>query len=109
MIESSKLDEKEFALKVIDNGKLQKLHLYKIDWTGENGLYSTDLLNKILNLYDSSLTGKIHIYGNVKSYEIENYYNKWNDLAVTYDNIIQYYLVRYLNWDGSLLYSEYIQ
>lgn len=48
---------------------LQVLYLYDIDWT----VSSTELLNKMYNLFYSLVTGKVYISGQVRNQELVNY------------------------------------
>ena len=84
---------------------LQELRLYNIDWT----LANSNLLNSILALSYSSVTGRAHISAMIKSGESAQYSEKWPDLEVTSEGIVQQFLVSYVNddEDHTVLYSQY--
>lgn len=87
---------------------LQVLYLYDIDWT----VSSTELLNKMYNLFYSLVTGKVYISGQVRNQELVNYSKAWSDLAVTYNpsNLVTQYLVTYVNADdkNTVLFTTYV-
>lgn len=85
---------------------LQVLNLYDINWT----LADTDLLNDMLDLFYSVVTGQVYISGPIRQQEILQYDQTWDDLEVTYnpDNMVTQYLATYVNVDGTVLYEEYI-
>ena len=82
------------------------LNLYDIDWT----LADTSLLNSMLNLFYSLVTGKVYVSGAIRQQELLQYANTWDDLTVTYnaDNIVTQYLATYVNVNGDILYEEYV-
>ena len=111
--ENSVVDE----LAIVNDAKdtLQELHVSGIDWT----LTSTALLNELLpqsinansNFVESSLSGTVHITGQVRTPELANYSAAWGeDLTVTYDpsNLIIQYPVLYKNYDGSLIKEVWV-
>ena len=83
---------------------LQTLVLIGIDWT----LTSTAVLNAILAMNSSTLSGKVHISGPIRQQEYLSYVNAWPDLAITYDTMVQQHKVQFLNWDGSVLHEQYV-
>lgn len=85
---------------------LMNLYLYNINWT----VSDTTLLNTILGMFDTLLTGSVYISGAIRQVEIDNYANAWNDLYVTFDNAnkVTQYIATYKNYDGTVLYSEYL-
>lgn len=85
---------------------LQVLNLYDIDWV----LGSTDILNALLGLFYSVVTGKAYVSGQIRNQELLRYAAAWTDLEVTYDpaNMVTQYLVTYKNADGSVLYTTYV-
>lgn len=103
-LESGKIDSLATITNTIDT--LQTLYLYNINWT----LGDTSLLNKILKLFYSLLTGKVYISGQIRNQEILNYSNKWHDLKVNYDpaNLVTQYVATFVNADGKKLFEEYV-
>lgn len=85
---------------------LRVLNLYDIDWT----LADTSLLNSMLNLFYSLVTGKVYVSGAIRQQELLQYANTWDDLVVTYnaDNVVTQYLATYVNADGEVLHEEYV-
>lgn len=101
-------------LEVINNciDTLQVVYLYDIDWTGDNSLPDTTLLNQLHNLFYSMITGRVYVSGNIRNQELLNYENSWKDLEVSYDptNLVTQYLVTYVNADdeNTVLYTTYV-
>lgn len=91
---------------------LQVLYLYDIDWTGDNSLADTTLLNQIYSLFYSLVTGRAYISGQVRNQELLNYQSAWKDLEVTYnsDNLVTQYPVTYVNADDKMtvLFTIYV-
>ena len=83
---------------------LQTVKLAGIDWV----LTGTDLLNAIHAMDNATLIGKVHINGPVRQQEYYQWTQRWPDLQVTYESLVQQYPVTFLNWDGTLLYTEYV-
>lgn len=85
---------------------LQVLTLYDIDWT----VSDTTLLNSMVKLFYSLVTGSVYISGQVRLRELDSYASLWSDLNVTYNiqNLITQYQVTYVNADGSELYVDYV-
>ena len=95
---------------------LSRVRIIGVDWT----LASTDLLNKMLiligldesdhNVEVSVLTGSVYVSGQIRNQELERYAKAWENLSVTYDaaNLIDQYLATYVNRDGSVLYTAYV-
>lgn len=95
---------------------LSRVRILDIDWT----LATTDLLNKMLvligidendhNVDVSVLTGKVYVSGQIRNQELENYATAWENLAVTYEpvNLIDQYLATYVNTNGEVLYTTYV-
>lgn len=94
-VEDSIVDEYAIVTDAIDT--LQILRLVGINWTVTN----TDLLNKIVKMNSSMLSGSVHIAGQVRQRELDSYANAWSDLAVTYDGIITQYKLTFMNSDGT--------
>lgn len=96
------------SLEIITNtiNTLQVLYLYDINWT----VADTALLNKMLKLFHSLVTGYVYISGQIRQQELNNYAKAWNDLEVGYDStqMVTQYLVTYVNYDGTVLYEEYV-
>ena len=104
--ENSIVDELAIVNDAVDT--LQTLRLTGIDWT----LADTTLLNQILAMNSSVLTGKVYISGAIRNQELLNYANAWADLEVTYNvaNLVTQYLVTYVNDDdqNTVLYEAYV-
>ena len=94
-VENSIVDEYAIVTDAVDT--LQVLRLVGINWTVTN----TDLLNKIVKMNSSMLTGSVHIAGQVRQRELDSYAAAWNDLSVTYDGIITQYKLTFMNADGT--------
>ena len=104
-------------LSIVNDAKdtLQELHLSGINWT----LSSTALLNELLpqsinpnnTLTECSLSGTVHITGQVRTPELANYSAAWGeDLTVEYDpsNLVIQYPILYKNYDGSLIKEVWV-
>lgn len=87
---------------------LRTLNLYDVDWE----VVDTILLNKMLNLYYSLVTGEIYVSGNIRNYEIVQYNEAWPNLTVTYNpnNVIPQHQITYVNADANhvVLYRAYV-
>lgn len=87
---------------------LQTLRLTGIDWV----LPDTTLLNTILAMNNSTLSGSVYVSGAIRNQELLHYANAWPDLTVSYDtnNIVTQYLVTYVNSDdqNTVLYETYV-
>ena len=85
---------------------LRNLYLYNIDWT----VSDTTLMNTILGMFDTLLTGSVYVSGAIRQVEIDNYANAWNDLDVTYDENykINQHIATFVNYDGAELFREYV-
>ena len=106
-VENSIVDEYSIVSDAI--GTLQTLRLTGIDWI----ITSTDLLNAILKMNNSMLTGKVHIAGQARQRELDSYAKAWPDLIVTYNGIITQYKVTFMNSDGAAIKdrggNDYVQ
>lgn len=85
---------------------LRVMNLYDIDWT----LPDTTLLNEMLDLFYSMVTGKVYVSGAIRQQELLRYEEAWDDLTVSYntDNIVTQYLATYVNADGEVLREIYV-
>lgn len=95
---------------------LSRVRILGVDWT----LATTDLLNKMLiligldendhNVDVSVLTGDVYVSGQIRNQELERYATAWENLSVTYNsaNLIDQYLATYVNQDGTVLYTTYV-
>lgn len=103
-LQGGTLDSLDIVRETIDT--LQVLYLYDISWE----LGDTSLLNQILKLFYSLLTGSVYVSGQIRQQEILNYSKSWSDLEVTYDsgNVVTQYLVTFVNQDGTVLYEMYV-
>lgn len=96
------------SLEIITNtiNTLQVLYLYDIDWT----VGDTTLLNNMVNLFYSLVTGSCYVSGQIRLQEIEKYKKAWSDLEVTYDsqNLVPQNIATYVNKNGEVLYTAYV-
>lgn len=104
--ENSIVDEKAIVEDALDT--LQTLRLVGINWT----LSDTTLLNQILNMNSSLLSGTVTISGAIRNQELLNYSKAWPDLVVNYNpsNLVSQYLATYVNADAdkTVLYETYV-
>ena len=104
--ENSVVDEKALVEDAVDT--LQTLRLTGINWV----LPDTTILNQILNMDSTYLSGYIYISGPIRNQEIESYSSKWPDLTVEFDakNLVTQYLATYVNADNqnTVLYQVYV-
>ena len=104
--EYSIVDEKAIVEEALDT--LQTLRLSGINWT----LSDTTLLNQILKMNSSLLSGTVTISGAIRNQELVNYAKAWPDLTVVYNpqNLVSQYLVTYVNADAdsTVLYEAYV-
>lgn len=92
---------------------LFRIRLLGIDWQMAN----TDLLDRLAglkgldesdhNLEQSVLTGKAYVPV-MRQSKLTIYREAWSDLAITYDTLVQQYLVTFKDWDGTVLYRVYV-
>lgn len=103
-LEGGTLDSLDIVTKTIST--LQVLNLYNINWT----VGDTVLLNKMVKLFYSLVTGSCYVSGSIRLQEISKYKKAWSDLEVTYntENLVTQYLVTYVNYNGEILYQEYV-
>lgn len=83
---------------------LQTVKLAGIDWV----LGNTEVLNTLLAVNSASLSGKVHINGPIRQQEFYLCGEKWPDLQVTYESMVQQYPVTFKDWDGTVLHVEYV-
>lgn len=106
ILEGGTINSKEMVSTYINT--LQAAQLYNIDWTGQtNSLTDTTLLNQLYAI-DSKITGNVHIAGSIKPSEYNNYGNKWKNLTVTYNSMTTEYLATFLNYDNTVLFTQYV-
>ena len=105
-IENSSVDELAITRAAID--KLQTLRLTGINWT----LADTTLLNKIIAMNSSYLSGSVYVSGQIRNQELARYAAAWNDLTVTYEpqNLVPQHLITYVNANDqrTVLYKLYV-
>lgn len=105
-VENSDIDEYSIVLDAVDT--LQYLRLVGIDWT----LSDTTLLNSILAMNDSFLSGRAYVSGSIRNQEIKNYEDAWDNLELVYNpsNLVTQYLVKYVNADdkSTVLFTVYV-
>lgn len=100
------INHRELLDKCIDT--LRELYLYDINWTGVNSLPNTDLLNQLLSLFSSKITGFVYIDNEVHNRELVAYAKTWRDLEVRSASIIPQFEVRFVDWDGRLINSQVV-
>lgn len=101
------------SLTLVNNAvNLNRARILGVDWS----LIDTTVLNRLLamigidaNGYNtpvSVLSGSAYVSGVIRSVELENYDEAWDNLEVTYnsENLIRQYIVTYKNYDGEVLY-----
>ena len=103
-VENSIVDE--LSIVRIALKTLQTLRLIGINWT----LSDTTLLNQILKMSNSMLSGSVYVSGQIRNQELLKYENAWGDLEVTYDpqNLVPQYLVTFVNSNGNKLYEMWV-
>ena len=103
-LQGGTLNSLEIINDVIDT--LEVAYLYDLNWT----VPDSTILNSLLNLSSSTLTGSVYINGAVRLKELEKYGAKWADLEVTYNPnyLVEQYLATYVNDDGTELCSIYV-
>lgn len=92
---------------------LTRIRILGIDWT----LPNTDLLDRLVaikgldendhNLETSVLTGAAYVPV-MRQAKLTAYHAAWTDLEITYQTLVQQYLVTFKNWDGTVLHTEYV-
>lgn len=103
---------------------LARLRLLGIDWA----IAETDVLNRLLKLAGldendhnleidpekpqsgSVLTGEVLVSGAIRNQELSNYAARWTELKINYNpqNLVTQYLATYVNKDGIVLYTAYV-
>lgn len=102
VIEHSSVDTLSIATDAADT--LTSIKLLGIDWTLQN----TDLLDALLNVYSSSLAGKVYV-PIIQQSKLAAYKEAWgDDLKISYTTLQKQYLVTFKNDDGTILYEEYV-
>lgn len=104
------IDAKEMASKCVN---LNRIRLTGIDWELED----TSLLNKLYtmtgldengyNTDHSVVEGKVHV-PIVRQKELELFNAQWPDLNVTYNTLIVQFRVDFVNKDGVVLDTQYV-
>lgn len=92
---------------------LTRIRILGIDWT----LTDTTLLDTLLalrgldendhNLEQSVLGGEAYVPV-MRQSKLAAYTEAWSDLEITYNTLVQQYLVTFVNYDGTVLYTEYV-
>lgn len=104
--ENTVVDELAIVQDAIDT--LQTLRLSGINWT----VPDTTLLNEILKMNSSLLSGVVNVSGAIRHQELLSYKRAWPDLIVNYNaqNLITQYVATYVNADAenTVLYEMYI-
>ena len=100
--EYSIVDELAIVQDAVDT--LQTVKLAGIDWVLED----TSLLNAMLDMNSTALSGRVYIAGVVKSQELVDYMTAWPDLTVSYETLLPQNPVTFINWDGTVLDVQYV-
>lgn len=92
---------------------LTRIRILGINWT----LPDTTILDRLVaikgldeadhNLEQSVLTGAVYV-PIMRQSKLTAYRTAWSDLAISYETLVQQYLVTFVNWDGTVLHSEYV-
>lgn len=103
-LQGGTLDSLDIVQRTIET--LRVLSLYDIDWT----LADTSLLNRLLKLFYSLISGNVYISGQIRNQELLKYAQAWSDLNVTYDTaqLVTQYLVTFVNANGEKLYEMWV-
>ncbi len=103
-LQGGTLDSLDIVQKTIET--LRVLYLYDIDWT----VTDTTLLNRLLKLFFSLLSGHVYISGQIRQQELLKYAQSWNDLEVTYDSsqLVTQYLVTFVNANDEKLSEQWV-
>lgn len=101
-MEGGTLDSKSIVLGAAST--LRNLYLYNINWI----VPDTTLMNTILGMFDTLLTGSVNIAGAILRSEYNNYTSKWNDLSVTYSSMTTEYVATFVNYDETVLFTQYV-
>lgn len=103
-LQGGTLNSLDIVQKTIET--LRVLYLYDIDWT----VTDTTLLNRLLKLFFSLLSGHVYISGQIRQQELLKYAQSWNDLEVTYDSsqLVTQYLVTFVNANGEKLSEQWV-
>lgn len=93
-----------YAIVNAASGTIQTLRLTGIDWI----LTDTSLLNTMLAMYSTTITGKVYVSGQIRDRELAKFNAEWPDLEVSYDagNLITSYAIRFVNADGTPLKNK---
>lgn len=92
---------------------LTRIRVLGVNWTLQN----TDLLDRLValkgldendhNLETSVLTGAAYVPV-MRQAKLAAYRAAWTDLDITYQTLVQQYLVTFKNYDGTVLHTEYV-
>ena len=92
---------------------LSRLRMIGIDWE----LPDTILLERIynmagidengLNTLIAVLAGKVHTTL-MRQQQLDKYQTTWTNLTITYDRMVTQFIATFKNYDGSILYTEYV-
>lgn len=109
------------ALDILDEAtNLTNVYLANVDWTGDNALESTALLDRLAllggksesgdsNTPHSVLTGTVHV-PSITTSKLAAYQQLWGSgLTITYDTLVPQFTVTYVDEDGeTVLYTQYV-
>ena len=92
---------------------LRQVRIEDVVWNLEN----TDILNRLYKMsgigdagedtLQSVITGYVHIDA-IKSQELKNFQAAWPNLEIVADDITPQFKVEFRNWDGTVLYTTYV-
>jgi len=95
------------------SNNLQRLRLINVNWSLENKSLLYDLMScggideNNNNIDKAIITGTVHIptIGQTDIDEINAYFP---DLTITYDNLAEQFEVKFVNWDGTVLDTQWV-
>lgn len=97
--------------------ELAVLRLIGMDWNSDYNIENSSILNRLMKLrgigndgYEtpiSVLSGNFHS-AIVKQKELEKYIQTWKDLNITFNTMIEQYVVKFVNHDGTILDIQYV-
>lgn len=92
---------------------INRVRITGINWNIEN----TDILERIYKMYgidkngynipQSVLSGTVHVPV-IREQKLVDYHNAWSDLEITYNTLINQFVVTFINDDGTILDVQYV-
>ena len=96
---------------------LARARILGIDWIFTDSGEGTTIMDRLAamkgidesnhNIDTSVVTGEVYI-PIMRESRLSAYSNAWPGLEVSYETLIQQYLVTFKNWDGTVLHTEYV-